>query len=214
MNTVHPPLRDTRRGRDRHPRLVAQEDRSTRGGCRDGNLRELAATRSARAARRAFASHRFLPPIGVALGDTRALAEIPAGARPSPPPPVTLGFTSGTSRQLSPADASGAVGPNHVVGAYNDGIIVHDRSGKVLSAVTLTAVLGDVSDASAINTTRASPTTPSRDRWVMMAVDRRGGAAVRRLRDGRSDRSRGGATTRGLNGRPSTSPGSRSRATR
>lgn len=53
------------------------------------------------------------------------------------PPPAALKFDSGTSRVLSPADASGAVGKNHVIGAYNSGVVVHDRAGNKLATLTL-----------------------------------------------------------------------------
>ncbi|HEV7767251.1 MAG TPA: hypothetical protein VGQ76_19775 [Thermoanaerobaculia bacterium] len=69
------------------------------------------------------------------------------------PPPVALKFDSSTSRVLSPADASGAVGKNHVVGAYNSGVTVHDRAGNKAATLTLqqfwagvTTTQGDIYD--------------------------------------------------------------------
>ena len=135
----------------------------------DGNLRELAKLVLPEQEPR-VKRHRFLLPIGshsstaTSHPPIRATATIPA-------PPVALGFTSGTSRQIGPADASGAVGPNHVVGAYNNGVVVHDRSGKILAAVTqrqfwaTSQALGDQYDPRIAY-------DASRDRWVMIAVDR------------------------------------------
>lgn len=52
-------------------------------------------------------------------------------------PPIVAGFKSDTSRMYAPADASGAVGKNHVVGVSNAGIAIQSRSGAVLAKVTL-----------------------------------------------------------------------------
>src|SRR4051812_41563638 len=47
-------------------------------------------------------------------------------------------FLSLTSDQLNrPADAAGAVGPHHIVGVTNLGIVVQSRSGEVLKMTTL-----------------------------------------------------------------------------
>jgi hypothetical protein len=59
-------------------------------------------------------------------------------ATPSlPPPAITRSFTSGAEKGWAPADASGAVGRAHIVSALNSGIYVHDRSGALLSSVSL-----------------------------------------------------------------------------
>jgi hypothetical protein len=53
-------------------------------------------------------------------------------------PPATRGFQAmnqSYGATTEPADAGGAVGPKHVVGAFNNGITVHDRAGKLLSRV-------------------------------------------------------------------------------
>jgi len=58
------------------------------------------------------------------------------------PPPITRGFQAvtdplpGAKSALDPADTSGAAGPQHVVGAFNNAVTVHDRSGHVLSVVS------------------------------------------------------------------------------
>jgi len=49
-------------------------------------------------------------------------------------PAVTTSFASVTSTSVVPADAAGAVGPDHVVSASNFGVYVHDRSGTVLAS--------------------------------------------------------------------------------
>jgi hypothetical protein len=54
-------------------------------------------------------------------------------------PPVTRGFRSsfdplpGATFHLVPADASGAAGPHHVVGVFNNSLAVHDREGNQLA---------------------------------------------------------------------------------
>lgn len=54
----------------------------------------------------------------------------------SAPPPVS-GFESARDVEFAPADAAGAVGPNHVVGFFNEGMRIHDRSGKLLASLSL-----------------------------------------------------------------------------
>lgn len=58
-------------------------------------------------------------------------------------PGVKSSFFSSTARDLSPGDAAGAVGPNHIVSALNSGIIVHDRSGKILAEAKLEQFWGE-----------------------------------------------------------------------
>lgn len=59
------------------------------------------------------------------------------------PPAITRGFQAvtdplvGAHEGFDPADPSGAVGPQHVVGAFNNAITVHDRSGNLLSQVSV-----------------------------------------------------------------------------
>jgi hypothetical protein len=49
-------------------------------------------------------------------------------------PPVAGNFVSISSSSVVPADAAGAVGPDHVVSASNFGVYIHDRSGKLLAS--------------------------------------------------------------------------------
>ena len=53
------------------------------------------------------------------------------------PPPITATFDSASSNRVYPADASGAVGPSHVVTAVNSGLLVHDRTGRNIGQLTL-----------------------------------------------------------------------------
>jgi len=59
------------------------------------------------------------------------------------PPPSPRGFRSafdpfpGAKFFYDPADASGAVGPHHVVGAFNSSLSVHDRTGNQLSFLSI-----------------------------------------------------------------------------
>jgi len=58
-------------------------------------------------------------------------------------PPVTLGFRASfdplpsATMVYDPADASGAVGPRHAVGAFNNSLSVHDRGGAQLSLLSI-----------------------------------------------------------------------------
>ena len=78
-------------------------------------------------------------------------------------------FPSESSIELSPPDAAGAVGPRHVVGAYNTGVVVHDRTGAVLKKVTLAqfwfsnAAPGAFYDPRIVYDAEA-------DRWVVMSI--------------------------------------------
>jgi hypothetical protein len=55
------------------------------------------------------------------------------------PPPVAASFASNVNgaADLFPADAAGAVGPNHVVGVTNGGFVVQSRTGQVLQNKSL-----------------------------------------------------------------------------
>jgi len=52
-------------------------------------------------------------------------------------PPIAIGFPSGFSDQISPADATGAVSKTHVLAASNEGMIVHTRDGAIVANLTL-----------------------------------------------------------------------------
>ena len=117
-------------------------------------------------------THGWLPPlrIGARRMDAPGVTSEAAVPRVAPPP-VKLAFTSGTSRQVSPADAGGAVGPSHIVGAYNSGIVVHDRTGAVVASVALRQFW-------AVTTRIADQYDPriaydeTRDRWILVSIDR------------------------------------------
>lgn len=117
--------------------------------------------------------HRWLPPLQpVAASGTTTTPPITSLERPSiPAPTAALAFTSGTSRTLYPADAAGAVGPNHVIGAYNNGIVIHDRNGALVTALTLrqfwatSAYVGDQYDPRIAY-------DAAHDRWILVSVDR------------------------------------------
>lgn len=86
-----------------------------------------------------------------------------AAATATPPPAVTRGFRASfdplplATTGYAPADASGAVGPHHVVGAFNTSLTVHDRDGNQLSLVTMNQFWHDP----------AVPDTPVYDPRVM-----------------------------------------------
>lgn len=85
------------------------------------------------------------------------------------PPPVVGGFENASSARVNPADAAGAVGPNHVVAALNTGIIVQTREGKIRSQLSLNQFWS--------GSTRDLTYDPRIsydalfDRWVTVAID-------------------------------------------
>jgi hypothetical protein len=72
-----------------------------------------------------------------------AIAATVVVAPKAAPPAITRGFQAvtdplpGATMAFDPADASGAVGPQHVVGAFNNAVTVHDRAGNLLSLVSM-----------------------------------------------------------------------------
>ncbi|HEV2720173.1 MAG TPA: hypothetical protein VG323_09155 [Thermoanaerobaculia bacterium] len=71
------------------------------------------------------------------------LAAVAPDAASAPPP--TLGFFAGGSNgNTYPPDPSGAVGPRHVVSAFNNGVVVDDRGGNGLTGIPITQFWHDV----------------------------------------------------------------------
>ena len=76
-------------------------------------------------------------------GGTSVVAEFVTAAAAAAPPPVTRGFQASfdplpnATLHYDPPDASGAVSPRHVVGAFNNSLTVHDRDGNLLSLVSI-----------------------------------------------------------------------------
>ena len=70
-------------------------------------------------------------------------AELVAIRASGAPPPITRGFRASfdplpsATTAYYPADASGAAGPRHVVGAFNNSLSVHDRNGNQLSLLSI-----------------------------------------------------------------------------
>jgi hypothetical protein len=92
---------------------------------------------------------------------------LPAG---SAPPPVALTFSASGSQDIYPADASGSVSRLQVVGAFNSGLTVQDRTGKYLQRIPLSsfwrdpALTGDFFDPR-VAYDRAN------DRWVLATLN-------------------------------------------
>ena len=114
---------------------------------------------------------RWLPPIGgraVGVAGEAGQAGLPVLDSAAAPPAARI-FLSDSSKQLSPADASGAVGPRHVVGAYNSGIVVHDRSGALLKKVGLSQFWFSSADAGTFYDPRIVYDARA-DRWVVASI--------------------------------------------
>jgi len=84
-------------------------------------------------------------PARAAKRSTRAAiaADFVTVANGIPAPPLTRGFKAsfdplpGATTGYAPPDVSGAVGPRHVVGAFNNSLTVHDRNGNQLSFLSI-----------------------------------------------------------------------------
>jgi hypothetical protein len=104
------------------------------------------------------------------LGSFPGAAEPPRSVPTIAPPTVRSSFASGTSRAVSPGDASGAVGRTHLVSALNSGVIVHDRSGKILGQVTLEQFWGEPARVAMFYDPRIVYDAGA-DRWIVMSLD-------------------------------------------
>jgi len=108
----------------------------------------------------------------------RTLGSAPAGettafatAGTAAPPPVVAGFAGAVEPPDSyPSDANGAVGPRHVVTAVNSGVVVRDRGGAKLSAVTLSQFWFDTGLPNADFYDPRAAYDASADRWVIAAL--------------------------------------------
>src|SRR3954454_1708922 len=110
---------------------------------------------------------------------------VPVPNAAAAPPPVTRGFRASFDPMPSattgsePADASGAVGPHHVVGAFNNSLSVHDRNGNQL---LLPSIYQFWQDPSIADTSLYDPRVmydAVNDRWVLaMLTDTSGRQGV------------------------------------
>ena len=88
-------------------------------------------------------------------------------------PPVTRGFSASFSPLISggagynPADASGAAGPRHVVGVFNNSLSIHDRNGTQLSLVSIYQFWHDPTFADTFLFDPRVIYDAGNDRWVM-----------------------------------------------
>ncbi|HVG22809.1 MAG TPA: hypothetical protein VND45_01535 [Thermoanaerobaculia bacterium] len=82
---------------------------------------------------------------------------------------LALSFPSESSSLIAPPDAAGAVGPHHVVAAYNTGIVVQDRNGAVLQKTVLARFWGSIADPGAFYDPRVVYDAKY-DRWVVMSI--------------------------------------------
>src|SRR5262249_39091505 len=69
------------------------------------------------------------------------LAFTAAGIPPSPPPSASFQALPDDNTRFNP-DTAGAVGPNHVMTTLASQVRIHDRSGNVLSTVSLSTFWG------------------------------------------------------------------------
>ncbi len=92
------------------------------------------------------------------------------------PPPITRGFQAvtdplpGAHVGFDPADASGAAGPQHVVGAFNNAITVHDRAGNLLSQVSTAQFWHDPAAADKTLYDPRVAYDAQNDRWVIVML--------------------------------------------
>jgi hypothetical protein len=88
-------------------------------------------------------------------------------------PPVTLGFKAtssplpGSTTGINPADPSGAVGPQHVVGAFNNSVTVHDRGGRQLAVASTTQFWHDPAFPDTLQYSPRVLYDGASDRWII-----------------------------------------------
>ncbi|HJW93969.1 MAG TPA: hypothetical protein VJ901_10140 [Thermoanaerobaculia bacterium] len=97
-------------------------------------------------------------------------ATIARNAADLQPPPLATNFFASSSTNTYPADAAGAVGPHHVVTAFNNGIKVFDRSGNRLANVTLSQFWTDPSIISGLYYDPRVLYDKVADRWFIAAL--------------------------------------------
>ena len=85
-------------------------------------------------------------------------------------PPLSTNFSAGGSNSLYPVDASGAAGPQHVVSAFNSGLMVYDRNGHQLSALSLAQFWSDPSITSGIYYDPRIIYDAAANRWFIAAL--------------------------------------------
>ena len=113
----------------------------------------------------------------IAALENAVAATVVIAPQATTPPPVTRGFQASTELRpdstegYSPADASGAVGPQHVVGAFNNELTVHDRAGRLLSRISENQFWHDSSlpDKYILYDPRVAYDAAS-DRWVFIVL--------------------------------------------
>lgn len=84
-------------------------------------------------------------------------------------PRVALGFAGHSTRLVSPADASGAVGPHHLAGMSNGGMTVHDRRGTALAKVWINQFWADNNNSNEYYDPRIAY-DEANDRWITAAI--------------------------------------------
>jgi len=85
-------------------------------------------------------------------------------------PPVATRFSSIGSGVLTPGDAAGAVGKNHVVTATNAGIAVHSKSGAQLASTPLNVFLAIAAGDNGIYTDPRIVYDAGYDRWIVFGL--------------------------------------------
>ncbi|HEV2720174.1 MAG TPA: hypothetical protein VG323_09160 [Thermoanaerobaculia bacterium] len=116
-------------------------------------------------------------PARAATRSTRAaiVADFVTVTNGIPAPPAARGFKAsfdplpGATTGYAPPDASGAVGPHHVVGAFNNSLTVHDRNGNLLSPPPL-SIYQFWHDPAFADTTVTDPRVmydAANDRWAL-----------------------------------------------
>ena len=113
--------------------------------------------------------HRHVPQFRAGLAGASSFGEISPSAATIEPPAMTKVFDSDTSLNLTPPDATGAVGPGHVLSVSNARIIVHDRNGNALKTVAQSQFWTANSPSGVYYDPRAAYDAEA-DRWVMMVI--------------------------------------------
>jgi len=129
---------------------------------------------------RAAGERRERPHTSATLGvdRTNAIGASLVIAPKAAPPPIARGFQAVTdplpgesaATALDPPDTSGAVGPQHVVGAFNDAVVAQDRSGHVLGLISSAQFWHDPTQTGKFLYDPRVGYDAASDRWVMVML--------------------------------------------
>ena len=111
-------------------------------------------------------------PAATQLATDAVAARLEPGPRGvAPAPRLAMSFLATANDNIYPADASGAVGPHHIVGAFNDGIFVFDRDGTPITVTSLTSFWHAFPNPDGTSYDSRVAYDAAHDRWVLASLN-------------------------------------------